>query len=95
MGGVERLVFLQIAKKVGPHAHHRPQARVGKALRQDFREALPLALFGADEKLLALVDVKEEFRRLGQMQLVAVARLRRVQKVAQRDLSFEEFCHPA
>jgi hydroxylamine reductase (hybrid-cluster protein) len=47
---------------------------------------MALALFGAHEKLLALVDVLIE--------LVAVARLRRVEKIAQCDLPIEEFSHP-
>ena len=36
-----------------------------KTLRKDFRETPALALLGAHVKLLALVDIQEEGRRLG------------------------------
>ena len=51
-------------------------------MRQDFREAAALALLGAHVKLLALIDVEEEGRRLGLVQFL-VAALGRVEQIAQ------------
>ena len=45
----------------------------GSASRQQFGEAPPLALLGAHVKLLALIDIEEEGRRLGLIELLAAA----------------------
>ena len=45
----------------------------GSASRQEFGEAPPLRLFGARVKLLALIDVEKEGRRLGLTELHAAA----------------------
>ena len=59
--------------EVGAHAHHHAQARVGERLSQEFGEAPPLVLSGARVKLLALIDIEEEGRRLGLTELLAAA----------------------
>src|SRR6516162_7489957 len=46
-------------------------------------------------KFFTLVYVYEEYRRLWLMQLVVIARLRGVKKVAQRDLPIQELVRPA
>ena len=84
--GIERLVVLQRAEEVGAHAHQHAQARVAEPLREHFGEAPALALLGAHVKLLALIDVKKEGRRLGLIQLL-VAALGRVEQVPQRGLA--------
>src|SRR5262249_24049565 len=61
--------------------------RVGYTLRNQLRESSALALLGAYVKLLPLIDVEQERRRLGLMQRVAVKRLRRIEQVPQCDLA--------
>src|ERR1700686_3426834 len=95
MRSIERLVLLQGTEEDGPQAHHCTQASIAKALRQDFRETAAVAFFRAHVKLLPLVDVDEECGRLWLMQLVAVACLRRIEKVAQLHLPIEKFADPA
>src|SRR5215471_20365794 len=92
--GIECLVLLQFANKVGADAHHDVQTRVENAVNQYLREAPTRVLFGAYVKLLALIDVEEECRRLGLTQFIAVARGSRVQKIAQGDGSCAELAHP-
>jgi hypothetical protein len=57
MRAIKRLVLLQLAEEITPHAHHRAQAVVAKAIHYDFREPTALPLLGTYIKLLALVDV--------------------------------------
>ena len=54
MNGIKRLVLLQVAEKVRPHAHHCTQARVAEATRDNLRETETLTLLGANVKLLSL-----------------------------------------
>jgi hypothetical protein len=71
--GIERLVVLQCAQEVGAQAHQHHQARVAELLREQLGEAAALAFVGADIELLALVDIEEERRRLGLMELFVTA----------------------
>jgi hypothetical protein len=64
MHGMQRLIFLQFAKKVCAHAHQRPQSRISDAFGNEFRKAALLALLRTNVKFLALVNVEQECRRL-------------------------------
>ena len=83
---IERLIVLQRPEEIGTHAHQRTQPLVAEPCRDDLREAAALALLGAHVKLLALIDVQKECRRLGLAELLA-APLGRIQQVAQRGLA--------
>jgi hypothetical protein len=91
--GIERLVLLQLAEEIGAQAHHRAQARVAQAFGDELRETAALALLGAHVKLLALVDVDEEDRRLGLAQLLQPA-LGRVEQIAQPGPAFDQAVDP-
>ena len=90
----QRLVALQRPKKVGAHAHHHAQARVGERLGKEFGEAPPLlSLSGARVKLLALIDIEEEGRRLGLAEFLAAA-LGGVDQMGERRLALQELDPP-
>jgi hypothetical protein len=90
----QRLVVLQTAEKVRPHAHHRTQARIWQRMPKDFGEAWTLMLLGSHVKLLALVDVEKKARRFGLIELV-VAGLRGVKQIAERSLAVAQKLDPA
>ena len=90
----QRLVVLQMAEEVGAQAHHRAQTRVGQRLREQFGEAPALPLLGAHVKLLALVDVEKEARRLGLIEFLAAA-LGGVDQIGQRGLAVAQQLDPA
>src|SRR5262249_57094491 len=77
----------------GAQAHQRAAGGVAEAFADELREAAPLALLGAHVKLLALVDVDEEDRRLGLAQLLQPA-LGRIEQIAQRVPAFDQAVDP-
>jgi hypothetical protein len=93
-GPEQRLVALQGPIEVGAHAHHDAQARVGQRPAQKFREAPPLMLLGARVKLLALIDVVKESRRLRLPELLETG-LSRVDQVGKSRLACISLIQPS
>ena len=85
---------MQRPEEVGAQAHHRAQTRVGQRLRDEFGEAPSLPLLGAHIKLLALVDVEKEARRLGLIEFLAAA-LGGLDQIGQRGLAVAQKLDPA
>ena len=91
---IEGLVVLQPPEEVGPQTHERMEALVVEPLRDELREAVPLALLGTHVKLLALVDIEKEGCRLGLFQF-SVPALSGIEQVAQRGFAVpQEFDPP-
>jgi hypothetical protein len=59
MHSEKRFVSLQLAEKIGAHAHQCIQSRIGNTLPNYLRKSVALALLSAHVQLLALVDIED------------------------------------
>ncbi len=80
---VKGRIVLQRAEEIRAQAHQRAQPRIAEALGQQRRKTPALTFLGPHVELFALIDVNEEGRRLGLIELL-VAPFRGIEQIVQR-----------